>query len=164
FVDGDGGVTIATARVPTILADVAVAVHPDDNRYKDAIGRQVVVPVVERPVPVIGDERVDPDFGSGALKVTPGHDPLDFDIGRDHDLETLVVVRAGGRMDGSLVPEYDGLTQEEAEERILAWLREHGQLVKRESYRHTVAYCDRCKSRIEPLPSMQWWCSMGELR
>ena len=164
FAEGQGGVTIATARVPTILADVAVAVHPDDPRYKDAIDRDVVVPVVERRVRVIGDERVDPAFGSGALKVTPGHDPLDFDIGRDHDLETLVVVRPDGRMDGGVAPEYEGLTQEEAEERILAWLRERGQLVERKSYRHTVAYCDRCKSRIEPLPSMQWWCSMKELR
>jgi valyl-tRNA synthetase len=163
FVEGDGGVTIATARPPTILADVAVAVHPDDPRYKDAIGREVVVPVVGRRVPVIGDDRVDPEFGSGALKVTPGHDPLDFDIGRDHGLETLVVVRPDGRMDG-LVPEYDGLTQDEAEERILAWLRQRGQLVERESYRHTVAHCDRCKSRIEPLPSLQWWCSMKELK
>src|SRR5262245_17617903 len=146
FADGDGGVTIATARVPTILADVAVAVHPDDPRYRDAIGREVVVPVVERRVPVIGDERVEPDFGTGALKVTPGHDPLDFEIGRDHDLPAPMVVRADGRMDGGETGLYDGLTQEEAEQQILAWLRERGQVVRRESYRHTVAFCDRCKS------------------
>ena len=164
FAQGEGGVTIATARVPTILADVAVAVHPDDERYRDAIGREVVVPVVERRVPVIADERVDPTFGSGALKVTPGHDPLDFDIGRDHGLTALMVVRADGRMDGSATGLYDGLTQDEAERLILDWLREHGQLVKRESYRHTVAFCDRCKSRIEPLVSLQWWCSMEELK
>src|SRR5262249_5476854 len=101
FAEGEGGVTIATARVPTILADVAVAVHPGDSRYKDAIGREVIVPVIERRVPVIADERVDPEFGSGALKVTPGHDPLDFDIGRDHGLPAPMVVRADGRMDGS---------------------------------------------------------------
>jgi valyl-tRNA synthetase len=164
FADGDGGVTIATARVPTILADVAVAVHPDDPRYRDAIGREVVVPVVERRVPVIGDERADPEFGTGALKVTPGHDPLDFEIGRDHELETLVVIGPDGLMDGEPADGFAGLTQDEAEEKILAWLREHDQLVKRESYRHTVAYCDRCKSRIEPLPSPQWWCSMEELK
>jgi valyl-tRNA synthetase len=163
FAEGEGGVTIATARVPTILADVAVAVHPDDPRYRDSIGREVVVPVVERRVPVIGDERADPEFGTGALKITPGHDPLDFEIGRDHELETLVVIGPDGTMGGELEPGYDGLTQDEAEEKILAWLRERDQLVERESYRHTVAFCDRCKSRIEPLPSMQWWCSMEEL-
>ncbi len=164
FAEGEGGITIATARVPTILADVAVAVHPGDERYRDAIGKEVVVPVIERRVPVIGDERVDPEFGSGALKVTPGHDPLDFDIGRDHGLETLSVVRADGRMDGSVTGLYDGLTQDEAEQQILDWLREHDQLAKRESYRHTVAFCDRCKSRIEPLVSLQWFCSMDELK
>jgi valyl-tRNA synthetase len=164
FADGEGGVTIATARVPTILADVAVAVHPDDERYRDAIGREVVVPVVGRRVPVIADERVDPAFGSGALKVTPGHDPLDFEIGRDHDLPAPMIVRADGRMDGSENGLYDGQTQEEAEQLILGWLRERDQLVKRESYRHTVAFCDRCKSRIEPLVSLQWWCSMEELK
>jgi len=164
FAEGEGGITIATARVPTILADVAVAVHPEDDRYRDAIGKEVVVPVVERRVPVIGDERADPEFGSGALKVTPGHDPLDFEIGRDHDLPTLSVIRPDGRVDGSVTGLYDGLTQDEAEQQILDWLREHGQLVERESYRHTVAFCDRCKSRIEPLVSLQWFCSMEELK
>jgi valyl-tRNA synthetase len=164
FADGEGGITIATARVPTILADVAVAVHPEDERYREAIGKQVVVPVVGRQVPVIGDERADPQFGSGALKVTPGHDPLDFEIGRDHDLPTLSVIRPDGRMDGVVTGLYDGLTQDEAEQQILDWLRKHDQLVKRESYRHTVAFCDRCKSRIEPLVSLQWFCSMEELK
>ena len=95
FADGEGGIPIATVRPATILADVAVAVHPDDPRYRDAIGREVVVPFVERRVPVIADERVDPEFGTGALKVTPGHDPMDFEIGRDHGLETLTVIGAG---------------------------------------------------------------------
>jgi valyl-tRNA synthetase len=164
FADGDGdGVTIATARVPTIVADVAVAVHPDDERWRDAIGRQVVVPFVERAVPVIADERVDPEFGTGALKVTPGHDPLDFDIGRDHGLPEPSAIGPDGRMSetaGGLA----GLTQDEAETAILDWLREHGQLDKRESYRHAVALCERCGSRIEPLISLQWWCSMGGLK
>ena len=164
FADGDGdGVTIATARPATILADVAVAVHPDDERWRSAIGRTVVVPFVERAVPVIGDERVDPEFGTGALKVTPGHDPLDFDIGRDHKLPEPMVVGPDGRMNDN-AGELRGLTQDEAKERILAWLRERGQLEKRESYRHTVALCERCKSRIEPLISLQWWCSMDELK
>jgi len=161
--DGDGYITIATARVATIPADVAVAVHPEDVRYRSLIGREVVVPWVERRVPVIADERVELDVGTGALKVTPGHDPKDYEIGRDHDLPELTVIGPDGRMNNA-VDGLDGLTQEEAEERILAWLREHDQLEQRESYRHTVALCDRCKNRIEPLISPQWWCSMEELK
>jgi valyl-tRNA synthetase len=164
YADGaEGGVTIATARVPTILADVAVAVNPNDERWRDAIGRQVIVPFVERRVPVIADERVERDFGTGALKVTPGHDPLDFDIGRDHDLPEPMVIGWDGRMNDE-AGELAGLTQDGAEERIVAWLRERGQLVTRESYRHTVALCERCETRIEPLISLQWWCSMDEIK
>jgi valyl-tRNA synthetase len=163
FADGEGSVTIATARPATILADVAVAVHPDDERYRDVVGKDVVVPFVERRVPVIADERVEIDFGTGALKITPGHDPKDYEVGRDHELPELTVIGPDGRMNdeaGALA----GLTQEEAEQRILDWLRERDQLEKRESYRHTVALCDRCKSRIEPRISLQWWCRMDELK
>jgi valyl-tRNA synthetase len=161
--EGDRHITIATARVATIPADVAVAVHPDDERYRELVGREVVVPWVERRVPVVADQRVELDFGTGALKVTPGHDAKDYEIGRDHDLPELTVIGPDGRMNaesGAL----DGLNQDEAEERILAWLRERDQLEKRESYRHTVALCDRCKTRIEPLISPQWWCSMEGLK
>ena len=163
FADGKGYITIATARPATILADVAVAVHPDDERYREMVGKDVVVPFVERRVPVIADERVEIDFGTGALKITPGHDPKDYEIGRDHELPEITVVGPDGRMNeeaGALA----GLTQEEAEQRILDWLRERDQLEKRESYRHTVALCDRCKSRIEPRISLQWWCRMDELK
>ena len=163
LVDGDGHITIATVRPATILADVAVAVHPDDERYRDLVGKEVVVPFVERRVPVIADERVEMDFGTGALKITPGHDAKDYEIGRDHGLPELTVIGPGGRMNDE-AGELAGLTQEDAEERILEWLREHEQLEKRESYRHTVALCDRCKSRIEPRISMQWWCAMGDLK
>src|SRR6478736_8718954 len=162
--EGEGGITIATARPATIPADVAVAVHPEDARYKELVGREVVVPWVERRVPVIADERVELDFGTGALKVTPGHDVKDWEIGRDHGLPELTVIGPDGRMNAEAGPGLEGLTQEEAGERILAWVREHDQLEKRESYRHTVALCDRCKNRIEPLISPQWWCSMGELK
>src|ERR687888_860686 len=163
FADGGGHITIATARPATILADVAVAVHPDDERYRDVVGKEVVVPFVERRVPVIADERVEIDFGTGALKVTPGHDAKDYEIGNDHDLPDLTVLAPDGRMNEEAGP-LAGLTQEEADERILDWLREHDQLEKRESYRHTVALCDRCKSRIEPRISPQWWCRMDELK
>src|ERR671931_1432488 len=132
--DGDGSITIATVRPATILADVAVAVHPEDERYKNLIGREVIVPWVERRVPVIADERVEREFGSGALKITPGHDPLDYEIGRDHGLPELTVIGPEGRMNEE-AGELAGLTQGEADERILDWLREHGQLEKRESYR-----------------------------
>src|SRR5256714_10428504 len=137
---GEGGITIATVRPATILADVAVAVHPEDERYKDLIGREVIVPWVERRVPVIADERVERDFGTGALKVTPGHDPTDYEIGRDHDLPELTVIGPDGRMNEE-GGELAGLTQEEADQRVLEWLKEHGQLEKRESYRHKVALC-----------------------
>ncbi len=134
--------------------------HPDDPRYRDAVGRQVVVPVVERALPVIADARVEPDFGSGALKITPGHDPKDFEIGRDHGLETLTVIGLDGRMSAE---GFEGLTQKEAERRVLAWAQEHGTLERREPLRHAVATCERCHTRIEPLVSPQWWCAMTGL-
>jgi valyl-tRNA synthetase len=160
FAEGEGGISVATVRPATILADVAVAVHPDDPRYRDALGREVVVPVVERLVPVIADARVDPEFGTGALKITPGHDPTDFDIGRDHGLELLTVIGPDGVM---TAPGFEGLDQRAADARVVAWLEEHGQLEGREPYRHSVGTCERCHSRIEPLVSPQWWCRMGEL-
>src|SRR5919106_1739520 len=163
FADGEGGITIATVRPATILADVAVAVHPDDERYRDAVGREVVVPYVERRVPVIADERVERDFGTGALKITPGHDPLDFEIGRDHGLPEPMVIGPDGRMNDA-VPDLAGLTQEEAGAHVLAWCRDRDLIEKRESYRHSIAICERCESRIEPLISLQWWCAMDGLK
>jgi valyl-tRNA synthetase len=160
FADGDGGVAVATVRPATLLADVAVAVHPDDPRYAHAIGREVIVPVVERRVPVVADARVDPAFGTGAVKVTPGHDPMDFDIGRDHGLETLTVIGPDGRM---VAEGFEGLEQAEASARVVAWADERGLVEKREPYRHSVGTCERCHSRIEPLVSPQWWCAMEGL-
>jgi valyl-tRNA synthetase len=160
FVEGEGSVTVATVRPATMLADVAVAVHPDDERYRNVIGREVLVPVVERRVPIIADERVDPEFGTGALKITPGHDPIDFEIGRDHGLPELTVIGFDGRMTGDIPEEYMGLTEDEADERVVAWLREHDRLEKRESYRHSVGHCERSGTRIQPLVSLQWWCDM----
>ena len=161
--DGSGHVPIATVRPATILADVAVAVHPADERYCELVGKEVVVPFVERRVPVIADERVERDFGTGALKVTPGHDPLDFAIGRDHGLPELTVIGPDGMMNDA-AGELAGLTQEEAASRILDWSRKRDLLEKREHYRHSVPTCERCHSRIEPLISLQWWCRMDELK
>jgi valyl-tRNA synthetase len=162
LVDGSGHVTIATVRPATILADVAVAVHPADTRYADLVGREVVVPFIERRVPVIADERVEPEFGTGALKVTPGHDATDFAIGRAHDLPEPMVIGADGRMNDE-AGELAGLTQGEAGARVLEWCDERGLVERQEPHRHTVAVCDRCRSRIEPLISLQWWCRMDEL-
>ena len=161
--DGSGFIPIATVRPATIPGDVAVAVHPDDDRYRDLVGKEAIVPFVERRVPIIADERVEPDFGTGALKITPGHDPKDFEIGRDHKLPEPMVIGPDGRMNDA-VPELAGLTQTEAEERILTWCRERDLIAERENYRHSVALCERCESRIEPLISLQWWCAMEELK
>ena len=163
FADGSGHITIATVRPATILGDVAVAVHPDDERYRGVVGKEAIVPFVERRVPLIADERVEPDFGTGALKVTPGHDPKDFEIGRAHDLPEPMVIGDDGRMNAA-VPELEGMTQKESGEIVLAWCEERGLLEKREPYRHTVAVCERCESRIEPLISLQWWCRMDALK
>ena len=163
LVDGTGHLTVATVRPATMLADVAVAVHPGDERYESFVGKDVVVPFVERHVPVIADERVDPEFGTGALKVTPGHDPVDFEIGRAHGLPELTVLAPDGRM-SEAAGEIAGLSQKEADARVLDWLRERDLLEKTEPYRHSVGTCERCHSRIEPLISLQWWCAMEEPR
>ncbi|MBD0329684.1 MAG: valine--tRNA ligase [Thermoleophilia bacterium] len=160
--DGSGDVTIATVRPATILADVAVAVHPDDERYRGLVGKEAIVPLVERRVPIVADERVEPEFGTGALKVTPGHDPTDFEIGRDHGLRELAVIGPDGRMNAE-AGELAGLTQAEADERVLAWAEERGQLDRREPYRHSIGTCERCHTRVEPLIMLQWWCAMDEL-
>ena len=162
LVDGSGHVTVATVRPATILADVAVAVHPQDERYRDLVGKEAIVPFVERRVPVVADEQVDPEFGTGALKVTPGHDPMDFEIGRAHGLPELAVIGLDGRMSEE-AGELAGLTQAEAGERVLAWTRERGLLERQEPYRHAVPTCERCHTRVEPLIMLQWWCAMDEL-
>ncbi len=160
--DGSGHVTIATVRPATMLADVAVAVNPADERYRGLIGKEAIVPVAERRVPIIADERVDPAFGSGALKITPGHDTVDWEIGRDHSLPEPMVIGLDGRMNEA-AGELAGLTQAEADKRIIAELEARGLLEKRESYRHSVGHCNRSGNRIEPLVLLQWWVEMTEL-
>jgi valyl-tRNA synthetase len=159
--DGDGHIAIATVRPATIPADVAVAVHPEDSRYAQYVGREVIVPWTENRVPVIADERVEREFGTGALKITPGHDPTDFAIGRDHGLPEPSCIGPDGRVTAAGL---EGLTQKEAADRILDWCKERGLIEQREHSRHSVAFCERCHSRIEPLISMQWWCSMDEIK
>jgi valyl-tRNA synthetase len=158
--DGSGHVTVATVRPATILADVAVAVHPLDDRYRDIVGKEVIVPVVGRHVPVITDERVEREFGTGALKITPGHDPLDFEIGREHGLPEPSVIGLDGLMTGDIPEKLIGLTEDEAADYVVDWLRQEGLLEKRESYRHSVGHCERSGTRIQPLVSLQWWVDM----
>ncbi len=160
--DGSGYIPIATVRLPTMLADVAVAVHPGDERYRELVGKEAILPIVGRRLPIIADERVDPEFGTGAVKITPGHDPMDWEIGRDHGLPEISVIGLDARMNEE-AEEFAGLTQEEANERIVTRLESEGLLESREPYRHAVGYCDRSGDRIEPLISLQWWCDMAEL-
>jgi valyl-tRNA synthetase len=161
LVDG-GHITIATVRPPTMLADVAVAVHPDDERYGDLVGKKAILPIVGRRLPIIADERVDPEFGTGAVKITPGHDPMDWEIGRDHELPEISVIGLDARMNEE-AGEFSGLTQEEANAQIVARLEAEGLLESGEPFRHAVGHCDRCGERIEPLITLQWWCEMKDL-
>jgi valyl-tRNA synthetase len=160
--DGSGEVVVATVRPETMLADVAVAVHPDDPRYQHLIGQTVTLPLVGRELPIIADEYVKTDFGTGALKITPGHDPNDFEIGRQHGLPELSAIGEDGRMTG-LVPEYAGMTIDEAQQAVVAALDAQGLLRARDPYTHTVPFSHRSGQRIEPLISLQWFMRMDEL-
>ena len=162
-VDGGGVISVATARPETMVGDTAVAVHPDDWRYKDLIGKSVTLPIVHRRVPIVADEAVDQEFGTGAVKVTPGHDVTDYEIGERHHLEVRTILHLDGRMNIPEVPELDGLPVPKARERIVEMLRAEGALQKIEPYRHSVGHCDRCGAVIEPLVSAQWWVKMKPL-
>jgi valyl-tRNA synthetase len=155
--------TVATVRPETMLADTAVAVNPGDERYADLVGEHCVLPLVGRRLPVIADEHVDPEFGTGALKITPGHDPNDFEIGRKHGLEEIGVIGPDGRMSAEAGERFAGLGVAEAQEAVVAALREEGQLRAEEPYVHSVPFSHRSGERIEPLISLQWFCRMDEL-
>jgi valyl-tRNA synthetase len=161
--DSDRVLTVATVRPETMLADTAIAVHPGDSRYRDLVGRHAILPLVGRRLPVIADEHVDPEFGTGALKVTPGHDPNDFEIGREHGLEEIVVIGEDGRMTDAAGEPFAGMGVEEAREAVVAALREKGALRAEEDYTHAVPFSERSGERIEPLISLQWFCRMDEL-
>jgi valyl-tRNA synthetase len=154
--------TVATVRPETMLADTAVAVHPDDERYRDVVGKHAILPLVGRRLPVIADEHVDPEFGTGALKITPGHDPNDFEIGRKHGLEEIVAIGEDGRM-SEAAGEFAGRTVEEAQEAVVERLREQGLIRGERPYTHSVPFSHRSGRRIEPLISLQWFCRMDEL-
>jgi len=162
-IEGGGDVTIATVRPETMLADTAVAVNPGDPRFRKLIGKTATLPLVGRRLPIVGDEAVDKDFGTGALKVTPGHDPMDYDIGQRHSLDVINAMHPDGRMN---VPglRYDGLPGVEARKLVVEDLKRDGMLVKEEPYTHDVGHCDRCDAIIEPLISEQWWLRMDKMR
>ena len=159
----DRVLTVATVRPETMLGDTAVAVHPDDERYKDIVGRHCVLPLVGRRLPIIADPYVDPEFGTGALKITPGHDPNDFEIGRKHGLEEISVIAEDGTMNESAGKRYAGLSAARAQEKVVADLREKGAISAEEDYTHSVPFSHRSGERIEPLISLQWFCAMDDL-
>ncbi len=160
--DGGPGVVVATTRPETMLGDTGVAVHPADERYRSLIGKQVVLPLLGRPIPVVADESVDPKFGTGAVKVTPAHDAADFDIAQRHGLPALVVMDTEGRINENGGP-YQGLDRFAARKKIVADLEAQGLLVKVEPYRVPVRRCERCQTIIEPYLSTQWFVRMKPL-
>jgi valyl-tRNA synthetase len=159
----DRVLTVATVRPETMLADTAVAVNPGDERYADLVGSHCVLPLVGRRLPIVADEHVDPEFGTGALKITPGHDPNDFEIGRRHGLEEIGVIGPDGRMTEEAGECFAGLTAAEAQAAVVEALREEGRLRAEEPYVHAVPFSHRSGERIEPLISLQWFCRMDEL-
>lgn len=156
------GVIVATTRPETMLGDTAVAVNPTDVRYKHLKGKYVILPVIERPIPIIEDDYVGIEFGTGVVKITPAHDPNDFEVGTRHDLPMPIIMGADGRLTD--VPDrYKGLTMLEARKKIVAELDEKGLLVRIEDHKHSVGHHDKCKTTVEPLLSKQWFMKMGKL-
>jgi valyl-tRNA synthetase len=160
--DGSGSIVIATSRPETILGDSAVCVHPDDERYQHLIGKKVIVPIANRAVPIIADRYVDKEFGTGALKVTPCHDPNDWNLGHTHRIDFIQVIDDNGNMNEE-AGVYKGLSREECRERIVKDIEALGQLVKIEELDHSVGTCYRCKTVIEPYVSVQWFVATTKL-
>ncbi len=160
---GGGAITVATVRPETMLADTAIAVHPDDERYARLIGEKAILPLVGRKLKIIADEYVKPEFGTGALKITPGHDPNDFEIGQRHGLAQISVIGEDGRITDQAPERFAGLTVPEAQDSVLAELREQGLIARTEELVHTVPFSHRSGERIEPLISLQWFMRMDEL-
>ncbi len=158
----DNYITVATTRPETMLGDTAVAVNPDDKRYQDLVGKQAILPLVNREIPIIADKMVDSEFGSGAVKITPAHDPDDFRTGEKHDLEKIQIIGFDGRMTEQ-AGEFQGLTTKEAREKIIQRLETENYLVKTDQYEHRVGHCERCKTQVEPLISLQWFIKMDKM-
>ncbi len=169
LLSGDGSpeegqyITIATTRPETIVADTGIAVHPGDERYEALVGRRALLPIIGRAMPIVADEVIDPAFGTGALKVTPGHDPVDFDIGQRHGLPIVSAIAPDATMNEEAGP-YKGMDRDECRRAIVRDLEEQGYLVKTEPYVHSVGHCYRCDSVVEPLVSLQWFMRMEPRR
>ena len=161
--EAGGELVVQTVRPETMLADTAVAVHPEDERYRDLVGQAATLPLVGRRLPVIADEYVDREFGTGALKITPGHDPQDFEIGRAHGLDQISVIGEDGRITDEAPYRFRGLTVGEAREAVVAELREQELLRSEEPFTHSVPFSHRSGERVEPLISLQWFMRMDEL-
>jgi valyl-tRNA synthetase len=160
--EGEGSVTVATTRPETMLGDTAVAVSPYDQRYTHLVGRRVVLPIMGRTIPIVADDAVDPEFGTGALKITPGHDPTDFEVGQRHGLPIVTVIGQDGRMTEEAGP-YRGQERFECRRGVVEQLKGEGLLERIEPYRHAVGHCQRCKTIVEPLVSQQWFIRMQPL-
>jgi len=155
---------VATTRPETMLGDTAVAVNPSDERYADLIGKMIELPLTNRKIPIIADEYVDAEFGTGAVKITPAHDPNDYLVGERHDLEQLLVMDDAGRMNAAAGADFEGLDRFEAREKVIARFEELGLLEKIEDYEITLPVCERCKTIVEPILSEQWFVKMDEMR
>jgi len=163
LLNSEENIIVATTRPETMLGDTAVAVHPDDKRYRKIQGKKVLLPLVNREIPVITDERVEMEFGTGAVKVTPAHDPVDFELGKHHNLEQVIVIDGSGRMTEEAGEEFKGLDRFECREKVLSKLEEIGLLEKTEDYKHAVGHCYRCQTIIEPHLSWQWFVRVEPL-
>lgn len=163
--EGPGAIVVATTRPETIFGDVAIAVHPNDFKYKDLIGKTVCLPLTGREIPIIADEYVDKSFGTGAVKITPAHDPNDYEVGKRHDLKPLWVIDEEGKMKvcAEVPLEMQGLDRYEAREKTVGWLKLNNSLVKITDHVHNVGKCQRCNTTIEPLLSEQWFVKMEPL-
>jgi len=162
-VDKTQSLTFATTRPETMFGDTAVAVNPSDERYADMIGKKLLLPFVNREIPVIADEYVEKDFGTGVVKITPAHDPNDFEVGLRHNLPVINVMDAEGKMNERAGDEFNGLPAKEARKKVVEKMKELGQLVKIEPYKHNVGQCYRCKTTVEPIVSKQWFVKMEPL-
>ncbi|MBR6755474.1 MAG: valine--tRNA ligase [Peptococcaceae bacterium] len=160
--DGQDEIQIATTRPETMLGDTAVAVHPDDERYQHLIGKNLVLPVVGRKIPIVADEYVEREFGTGAVKITPAHDPNDFELGNRHNLPQIVVIDKQGKMN-DLAGKYAGMDRYECRKQLVKDFEESGVLVKIEDHNNSVGHCYRCNTVIEPLVSKQWFVKMEPL-
>lgn len=154
---------LATTRPETILGDTAVAVNPNDERYKHLVGKNVILPILNKPIPIVADDYVEMDFGTGVVKITPAHDPNDFEVGRRHNLEVIKILNDDATLNDKC-GKYAGMSREQAREAIVEDLKKLGNLVRIEDYAHNVGHCERCKTIIEPVVSNQWWVDMSQLK